>query len=219
MKTENIVINSDDVARYNPYEKLVDVFLLCLEVVHVAELYKSYCTEIKDRNKLDITVIFDRLLFDHIVINWAKICGPHSETLHFETVFKETGYSPDSVRDDFLTAIELSFDEYKEMHTHLLTWRDQLIAHFDFRKAYNLVHNAEYFNKIQPQCRSIAESVIKAFIAAGEANPEFECGINLAPRNFKLKEIAEMLRHKLTDYPKDCSCSKWKGVLQKLVET
>jgi len=110
------------------------------------------------------------------------------------------------------------FDEYKEMHTHLLTWRDQLIAHFDFCKAYNLIHNAEYFNKIQPQCRSIAESVIKAFITAGKKNPEFECGVYSAQRNFKLKEIAEMLQHKLTDYPTDCSYSKWKGVLQKLVE-
>lgn len=218
MNMEDVANTSDSLVLYNPYEKLVNVFLLCLEVVHVAELYRDFCVEVIDRNKLDITVIFDRILFDYIVVNWAKICGPNSETLHFVTVFTEAGYSADSVRNDFFKAIDLSYDEYKKMHTHLLTWRDKLIAHFDFAKAYDLTHNAEYFEKIQPQCKSIAESVIKAFDAAGEKNPEIECGIRYASLNFKLKKIAGILQRQLTDYPKDCSCAKWKHILQKLVE-
>lgn len=219
MNTDTNAVIHDNNAQFDPYEKLINVFLLSLEVVKINQLYNDFCANIEDRNRLEITVIFDRILFDYIVINWAKICGPHSETLHFYTVFREAGYSVDLVRDDFLKAIELSYEEYQKMHSHLLTWRNKIIAHFDFNKAYNLTLNAEYFSKIQPQCRSIAESVIKAFIAAGQKYPDFKCGVHLASKNFKLIEIAQMLQQIPTNYPIGFSSSKWKAILQELVKS
>lgn len=208
---------SDEYSIYNPYEKLVNVYMLCMEIVQVSSLYKSLRNEIENRNQHEITVILSRLMFDYIIINWAKVCGGKGETLHICKVFPNAGYPIDVVRSDFLTAMGLSKEQYEVMHTHLLDWRDKLLAHFDFGKAFALTHNASFFDNIQPQCRSIAQSVIKAFDKAYLDNPDFKCSLCGDNRIFKLNEIADILRQKLRDYPIDCSLSKWREILQDLV--
>ena len=54
---------------YDTYEKMTNIFLLCREIAQVTAIYKKFIEKIPDRNAKEITVVFDRLFFDYIIIN------------------------------------------------------------------------------------------------------------------------------------------------------
>ena len=185
---------------YDTYEKMTNIFLLCREIAQVTAIYKKFIEKIPNRNAKEITVIFDRLFFDYIIINWAKICGSFGESLHYHNVFKGTLMPPDEVKNNFLLAMNYTNEDYEKMHTHLLTWRDKLLAHFDFKDAYDLRYE-NYFNKIEIQCESIAQSTICYFEKEAKKNQSLQCWIPAIPKNKTLQEISSDLKSQWHTFP------------------
>ena len=185
---------------YDTFEKMVNVYLLCREIAQATAIYKKFIEKVPNRNCKEFTVILDRMFFDYIIINWAKICGPFGESLHFHNVFKGTLMPPDEVKNNFLHAMNYTDEDYQKMHTHLLMWRDKLLAHFDFNDAYDLKHE-NYFNEIEIQCESIAQSTICYFEREAKKNQSQQCWIPTIQKNKSLQDISSDLKSQWHTFP------------------
>ena len=188
-------------SNYDTYEKLLQTWLLCRETVQVYSLYKKFFEQATSKSAGETAIILSNICYDHVILNWAKLCGACSQSLHFKNVFQGIGFSADMVRDNFLNAINCTGEEYQEIWGHLCDLRNWVVAHFDFSYVYKFHPNDQFFNKIPVQCRSIAKSVVRAFEEEYKQFPQRTVRINILPEPVLLCDVVSHLKTEWRESP------------------